>query len=57
MTFFDWKTENGGIFVSKYLWIYFVMTILLTGGTVGCWYYVTVYHPKHRRDIEDEKDD
>lgn len=49
MTFFDWKTENGGAFVSSFLWIYIVATIILTSITVGCWYYITVCRPKRMR--------
>lgn len=48
MTFFDWKTDNGA-FVSSFLWIYIVATIILTSLTVGCWYYVTVCWPKRMR--------
>lgn len=57
MTFFDWKTESGDPFVSHYLWIYIVVTVILTGLTVGCWYYVTVYRPKHVNRAEDADDE
>jgi hypothetical protein len=57
MTFFDWKTENDGAFVSSFLWIYIVATIILTSITVGCWYYLTVFRPKHLKAFRHVKDE
>lgn len=56
MTFFDWNTEGGEVFVSFYLWIYFAVTVILTSLTVGLWYYLTVYWPKHFTKSIEESD-
>lgn len=58
MSFFDWNTGGTSPHVSNYFWIYIVLTLGLTGLTVGCWYYVTVYRRKHlrKRSGEDESD-
>ncbi|XXH01035.1 hypothetical protein Hte_007386 [Hypoxylon texense] len=40
MSFFDWKL-NGGIIMSPYIWIYAVVTFVLTTMTIGTWYYCT----------------
>ncbi|KAF4967946.1 hypothetical protein FSARC_4599 [Fusarium sarcochroum] len=47
MTFFEWNSDAGGASVSGYVWIYAVATLVLTTLTVGCWYFVTVYRPRH----------
>lgn len=46
MTFFDWKSDSGGVVVSKYVWIYVLIAVLLTLLTVGSWYYFSIFRPK-----------
>lgn len=48
MTFFDWSDSNENTVVSKYFWIYVVMTLLLTFGTLGIWWYFGVRRPLRR---------
>jgi hypothetical protein len=59
MSFFDWNTGSTSPHVSEYFWIYIVLTLCLTGLTVGSWYYVTVYRREHlakKFDDDDERD-
>ncbi|TLD27143.1 hypothetical protein PspLS_04354 [Pyricularia sp. CBS 133598] len=57
MDFFEWKPDDEGpARVSPFIWIYFVITVLLTLGTVGLWYYFVIYRPL-RRQVPDEEDD
>ncbi|KAH6987183.1 hypothetical protein EDB80DRAFT_178465 [Ilyonectria destructans] len=46
MTFFDWKSDSGGVVVSKYVWIYVLIAVVLTLLTVGSWYYFSIFRPK-----------
>jgi hypothetical protein len=48
MTFFDWSGSNGSNMVSKYLWIYVVVTTFFTVLTFGLWYYFAVFRRSRR---------
>jgi hypothetical protein len=44
MTFFNWGgTENGHPFVSRYIWIYFLVTGVSTVITLGLWWFFLVH--------------
>ncbi|KAH4265087.1 hypothetical protein HBH64_008030 [Parastagonospora nodorum] len=43
MTFFDWNGDDGKTLVSKYLWIYVVVTVFFTAITVGLWYFFVIF--------------
>ncbi|KAF4972993.1 hypothetical protein FSARC_570 [Fusarium sarcochroum] len=46
MTFFDWHSDDRAANVSEYVWIYALMTLILTAFTAGSWYFVTIYRPR-----------
>ena len=39
MNLFDWSAADGGQIASKWLWIYFVVTVPLTGMIIALWWY------------------
>ena len=39
MNLFDWSATNGGQITNKWLWIYFAVTVPLTGIILGSWWY------------------
>jgi hypothetical protein len=39
MNMFNWSAADGGDIASKWLWIYFVVTIPLTGLTLALWWF------------------
>jgi len=43
MTFFDWNDDKGKALVSKYLWIYVVVTVFFTAITIGLWYFFVMF--------------
>jgi hypothetical protein len=43
MTFFNWSGDGGKATVSKYLWIYVVVTVTFTAITVGLWYFFVLF--------------
>lgn len=55
MTFFDWSDPSGDGHVSRYLWIYIVVTALLTAGTMGMWYFVVVFRRTIPRETDPER--
>ncbi|KAF7547218.1 hypothetical protein G7Z17_g7895 [Cylindrodendrum hubeiense] len=58
MSFFDWNSgSSGGVVVSKYVWIYVVIAVILTLLTVGVWYYLSVLRPRRLADRWNEEDD
>ncbi|ORY00553.1 hypothetical protein BCR34DRAFT_546839 [Clohesyomyces aquaticus] len=46
MTFFNWFTGDGTIRVSRYLWVYVLITVIFTCITVGSWYFFVVHRRK-----------
>ena len=38
MNMFDWATSDGSHLASKWLWIYFIITVPLTGLVLGVWF-------------------
>ncbi|KAF2635192.1 hypothetical protein P280DRAFT_523289 [Massarina eburnea CBS 473.64] len=56
MTFFNWSDDPESTYVSKYLWIYILITVMFTALTIGVWYYVVVLRPKKQRNNKDEED-
>ncbi|KAH4215383.1 hypothetical protein HBI18_247600 [Parastagonospora nodorum] len=43
MSFFNWNDEDGKRQVSKYLWIYVVVTVMFTAITIGIWYFFVLF--------------
>ncbi|KAF4980777.1 hypothetical protein FZEAL_3291 [Fusarium zealandicum] len=57
MTFFDWGSDGGGAYISSFVWIYVVMTLVMTAITVGGWYFVTVYWPRQlAKEFQDKEE-
>jgi hypothetical protein len=56
MTFFDWSaaagSENGT--VSKWIWVFVVMTLALTAFTLALWYYLVVQRERRRANTDEE---
>ncbi|KAI1503340.1 hypothetical protein F5X99DRAFT_375787 [Biscogniauxia marginata] len=50
-TLFEWNSPEGGVVVSRYLWIYFAVTACFTLLTVGSWYYFSLYRPSKNREL------
>ncbi|KAI5920486.1 hypothetical protein F4810DRAFT_723321 [Camillea tinctor] len=48
---FQWDDPSGNVIVSKYLWIYFAVTIPCTIMTVGFWYYFSLYRPSKKNEL------
>ncbi|KAF4953242.1 hypothetical protein FSARC_12446 [Fusarium sarcochroum] len=46
MTFLDWHSDDGAANVSEYVWIYALVTLILTAFTAGSWYFVAIYRPR-----------
>ena len=49
MTFFDWGSQDGGVVVSSYIWIYFLVTVVFTAMTLAVWWYFLVYRGSKAR--------
>ncbi|KAI7912838.1 hypothetical protein M0657_002226 [Pyricularia oryzae] len=57
MDFFEWNADDQGLAkVSRYIWLYFIITFLLTLGTLGLWWYFVIYRPS-RQSVPDEEED
>jgi hypothetical protein len=55
MTFFNWLGSDGAV-VSKYIWIYVLVTVFFTLLTIGSWWYFVMYRPKRLRKPTSEED-
>jgi len=55
MGFFNWFGDSGKAAVSGYVWIYFAITIVFTGVTIGSWYYWVIRRPARRAKSHVEK--
>jgi hypothetical protein len=49
MGFFEWTGNNGSVVVSRYFWVYVVLSAGFTALTVGFWWYIGVYRYSERR--------
>ena len=49
MTFFNWNSDGeNSVFVSSYIWIYFLITGVFTIATLFLWWYFLVYRRRMR---------
>jgi hypothetical protein len=55
MTFFDWHDDQGQARVSRYLWIYVVVTVSFTAITIGLWYYFVMFRRTGRMKGDEEE--
>jgi len=57
MTFFDWNSPadspNGT--VSRWIWVYVVMTVTFTMFTLATWYYLVFFRGRRRAARADEE--
>lgn len=55
MTFFNWSNETDSPNVSKWLWIYVLITVFFTALTIGLWYYIVIFRPARQGKRVDEE--
>lgn len=53
MSFFEWNPENGQKMLSPYIWMYVVITVVLTGLTLALWYFFGRSHSCGKAECDD----
>lgn len=53
MSFFEWNPENGQKMLSPYIWMYVVITLVLTGLTLVLWYFFGRPHSCGKAECDD----
>jgi hypothetical protein len=54
MTFFNWSDDGSTARVSKYLWIYVVVTVIFTAMTIGLWYFFVLFRRSSPKKDDEE---
>ncbi|KAI1370661.1 hypothetical protein F4677DRAFT_437808 [Hypoxylon crocopeplum] len=56
MQFFNWFVdESGSTIVSRYIWIYVLVTVVATLLTLGSWYYFVFWRHRQRKEVSDDE--